>query len=67
MLCRGFKIGMGCMDDFGKRCLSYQERQTMEAHVAGARHTFKFLCDDPVFQTGNVTCVVHCENIEHAT
>ncbi|XP_046675120.1 uncharacterized protein LOC124363893 [Homalodisca vitripennis] len=48
--CSAFKIGMGCMDEFAKKCLSHQDRQTLEAHVAGARHTFKFLCDDPVFQ-----------------
>ncbi|XP_046675121.1 uncharacterized protein LOC124363894 [Homalodisca vitripennis] len=48
--CSAFKIGMGCMDDFAKKCLSHQDRQTLEAHVAGARYTFKFLCDDPVFQ-----------------
>ncbi|XP_054267023.1 uncharacterized protein LOC128989177 [Macrosteles quadrilineatus] len=49
--CSAFKIGMGCMDTFANTCLSTTDKQTLDAHVAGARHTFKFLCDDPVFQS----------------
>ncbi|XP_054265742.1 uncharacterized protein LOC128988462 [Macrosteles quadrilineatus] len=48
--CSAFKLGMGCMDAFAQKCLSTADRQTLEAHVIGAKHTFKFLCDDPVFQ-----------------
>ncbi|XP_068083748.1 uncharacterized protein [Anabrus simplex] len=49
--CSAFKLGMGCMDDFSQTCLSVRDRRLLDDQVAGARHTFKFLCDDPDFQT----------------
>ena len=47
-----FKTGMNCIDDYKERCLSPRQQQVIERGVAGARHTFAFLCDDPVFQAG---------------
>ncbi|XP_014271844.1 uncharacterized protein [Halyomorpha halys] len=48
--CKAFKTGMGCMDAYFEDCLSENDRKIFESHVAGARHTFRFLCDDPGFQ-----------------
>uniref|UniRef100_A0A1B6DVX2 DUF19 domain-containing protein n=1 Tax=Clastoptera arizonana TaxID=38151 RepID=A0A1B6DVX2_9HEMI len=48
--CSAFKTGMGCIDQYAKECLTEIGRKVLEDHTAGARHTFKFLCDDPVFQ-----------------
>jgi hypothetical protein len=47
---------MRCIDAYSKTCLKSQDRKILEAHVAGARYTFRFLCDDAGFQSG--TCVV---------
>lgn len=49
--CNAFKTGMGCMDEYSKECLTERDRKILEDHVAGARHTFRFLCDDPGFQS----------------
>ena len=49
---RMFKAGMNCIDDYKARCLTARQQQVIERGVAGARHTFAFLCDDPVFQAG---------------
>ncbi|XP_063243025.1 uncharacterized protein LOC134542579 [Bacillus rossius redtenbacheri] len=48
--CRAFKTGMGCIDEYAARCMSEKDRLVLEDHVAGARYTFTFLCDDPGFQ-----------------
>ncbi|KAJ9583665.1 hypothetical protein L9F63_021988 [Diploptera punctata] len=42
---------MGCIDDYSKHCLNSRERKILEDHLAGARYTFRFLCDDPGFQS----------------
>lgn len=44
---------MGCIDQYSKECLGERDRKMLEDHTAGARHTFKFLCDDPGFQSGS--------------
>ncbi|XP_075210982.1 uncharacterized protein LOC142318296 [Lycorma delicatula] len=49
--CRAFKEGMKCIDDYADACLNRRNRRILEDHVAGARHTFRFLCDDPSFQS----------------
>lgn len=45
---------MGCIDKYYEDCLSENDRKIFEMHVIGARHTFKFLCDDPGFQAGEL-------------
>ncbi|GFG32947.1 hypothetical protein Cfor_05506, partial [Coptotermes formosanus] len=42
---------MRCIDAYSKTCLKSQDRKILEAHVAGARYTFRFLCDDAGFQS----------------
>lgn len=49
--CRAFKGGMSCIDHYKDNCLHRRQQLNLERHVAGARHTFAFLCDDPVFQS----------------
>ena len=49
---RVFKVGMSCIDEFKNQCLNQRQKIQMERAVAGAQHTFAFLCDDPVFQSG---------------
>ena len=56
--CSAFKTGMRCIDTYSKTCLKSQERKILEDHVAGARYTFRFLCDDPGFQSGTRIVVV---------
>jgi hypothetical protein len=45
---------MQCFDLYATTCLNGDERKVMNRNVAGARHAFSYLCDDPSFQTGNV-------------
>ena len=47
-----FKTGMACVDEYKNKCLPLRQRQAIERGVAGAKYTFAFLCDDPVFQSG---------------
>ncbi|GFG32950.1 hypothetical protein Cfor_05509, partial [Coptotermes formosanus] len=49
--CNAFKTGMQCFDSYAATCLNGDERQVMNRNVAGARHAFSYLCDDPSFQT----------------
>ncbi|XP_046638845.1 uncharacterized protein LOC124320199 isoform X1 [Daphnia pulicaria] len=49
--CAVFKVGMSCIDEFKDHCLNQRQKIQMERAVAGAQHTFAFLCDDPVFQS----------------
>jgi len=57
--CSAFKTEMKCFDSYADACLNGEERQVMNQNVAGARHAFSYLCDDPSFQTGTVhTCQV---------
>ncbi|KDR12075.1 uncharacterized protein LOC110836537 [Zootermopsis nevadensis] len=42
---------MQCFDQYAATCLNGDEREVMNRNVAGARHTFSYLCDDPSFQT----------------
>lgn len=49
--CSAFKTGMRCIDTYSKTCLKPHERKELEDHVAGARYTFRFLCDDAGFQS----------------
>ena len=51
-VCSAFKTGMRCIDMYSKTCLKPQDRKILEDHVAGARYTFRFLCDDAGFQSG---------------
>jgi len=57
-VCSAFKTGMRCIDTYSKNCLKAQERKILEDHVAGARYTFRFLCDDAGFQSGTSIVVV---------
>jgi hypothetical protein len=50
--CSAFKTGMQCIDQYAELCLNARERKLMNENVAGARHTFAYLCDDPLFQSG---------------
>jgi hypothetical protein len=52
--CSAFKTGMQCFDKYAQTCLNGDERKFMNRNVAGARHMFSYLCDDPSFQTGNI-------------
>jgi hypothetical protein len=45
---------MQCFDLYAATCLNGDERKVMNRNVAGARHAFSYLCDDPSFQAGNV-------------
>jgi hypothetical protein len=47
---------MGCIDEYSKTCLKPRDRKILENHVAGARYTFRFLCDDAGFQSGKSDC-----------
>lgn len=63
MFNRVFKVGMSCIDEFKDQCLNQRQKLQMERAVAGAQHTFAFLCDDPVFQSGKwiffrIICVI---------
>nr|CAH0113683.1 unnamed protein product [Daphnia galeata] len=49
--CAVFKVGMLCIDEYKDQCLNQRHKIQMERAVAGAQHTFAFLCDDPVFQS----------------
>nr|CAD7568667.1 unnamed protein product [Timema californicum] len=49
-VCSAFKTGMGCIEEYANQCLSPRDHKVLEDHVAGAKHTFRFLCDDPGFQ-----------------
>jgi hypothetical protein len=51
---RVFKVGMQCIDEYKDQCLNQRHKIQMERAVAGAQHTFAFLCDDPVFQSGKL-------------
>ncbi|EEB11578.1 conserved hypothetical protein [Pediculus humanus corporis] len=42
---------MKCIDLYSDTCLSSSVRKIINENVAGARHTFAFLCDDPLFQS----------------
>lgn len=56
---------MSCIDEFKDQCLNQRQKIQMERAVAGAQHTFAFLCDDPVFQSGKFSsdsCVSICLN-----
>ena len=57
-VCSAFKTGMRCIDAYAKDCLNPQDRKMLEDHVAGARYTFHFLCDDAGFQSGISVVVV---------
>jgi len=61
--CSAFKTGMNCFDSYAATCLNGEERQLMNRNVAGARHAFSYLCDDPSFQTGTV----HTSHVSMAT
>ena len=61
--CSAFKTGMKCFDLYATTCLNGDERQVMNRNVAGARHAFIYLCDDPSFQTGTV----HTSHVSMAT
>ncbi|XP_027842726.2 uncharacterized protein LOC114123821 [Aphis gossypii] len=50
IVCKGFKMGMKCLDDFSNLCLSLDEKNMVNDNVIGAKYTFKFLCDDEKFQ-----------------
>ncbi|XP_060880938.1 uncharacterized protein LOC132952621 [Metopolophium dirhodum] len=50
VVCKGFKMGMKCFDDFSNLCLSLEEKNMVSDNVIGAKYTFKFLCDDEKFQ-----------------
>ncbi|XP_039275504.1 uncharacterized protein LOC111044446 [Nilaparvata lugens] len=54
-MCSAFKTGMNCMNSYARECLNPDSRRIMEDHVAGAKHTFSFLCDDPSFQSEYLT------------
>jgi len=43
---------MGCIDAYSAACLNAKEKRMLEDHTLGARHTFRFLCDDKAFQKG---------------
>ncbi|XP_066904787.1 uncharacterized protein [Halyomorpha halys] len=47
---QAFQTGMGCIDTYSQECLSDKDRKIFESHIAGARHTFHFLCNDPGFR-----------------
>ncbi|VVC45402.1 Hypothetical protein CINCED_3A006277 [Cinara cedri] len=49
-VCKGFKIGMQCVEDFSKSCLSLDQKDIVNDNVIGAKYTFAFLCDDEAFQ-----------------
>jgi hypothetical protein len=51
---RAFKAGMQCFDSYAITCLNGDERKLMNSNVAGARHAFSYICDDPSFQRGTV-------------
>ncbi|XP_065207234.1 uncharacterized protein LOC135836368 [Planococcus citri] len=51
VLCKAFKTGMKCVDDYSSSCLSNEQKKSIENNVMGAKYTFKFLCDDARFQT----------------
>ncbi|XP_050437510.1 uncharacterized protein LOC126843784 isoform X2 [Adelges cooleyi] len=50
IVCKGFKIGMKCLDDYSKLCLTEDQKKTVSDHIIGAKYTFRFLCDDQKFQ-----------------
>ncbi|XP_025204098.1 uncharacterized protein LOC112600954 [Melanaphis sacchari] len=50
IVCKGFKMGMKCFDDFSNLCLTLDEKNMVNDNVIGAKYTFKFLCDDETFQ-----------------
>lgn len=54
---RGFKIGMKCLDDYSNLCLTLDEKNMITENINGATSTFKFLCDDEVFQKGKYTSI----------
>lgn len=47
-------MGMKCFDDFSNLCLSLDEKNMVSDNVIGAKYTFKFLCDDEIFQRGKL-------------
>jgi len=47
-------MGMKCLDDFSNLCLSSDEKNMVSDNVVGAKYTFRFLCDDVVFQKGKL-------------
>ncbi|XP_042890521.1 uncharacterized protein LOC122265333 [Penaeus japonicus] len=49
-MCRAFKGGMKCVDNYTAKCMTANQRTALEEHLKGARATLAFLCDDPVFQ-----------------
>ncbi|XP_047480523.1 uncharacterized protein LOC125033196 [Penaeus chinensis] len=49
-MCRAFKGGMRCVDGYTAKCMTVEQRASLEEHLKGARATLAFLCDDPVFQ-----------------
>ncbi|XP_050535800.1 uncharacterized protein LOC126902494 isoform X2 [Daktulosphaira vitifoliae] len=50
VVCKGFKIGMKCLDDYSRQCLTEEQKNLINDHIMGAKYTFKFLCDDIKFQ-----------------
>ncbi|KAI5713154.1 hypothetical protein M8J76_011387 [Diaphorina citri] len=42
---------MKCFDDYSRNCLAAAEQKKLEDYIVGARYTFRFLCDDPAFQS----------------
>ncbi|PSN42456.1 hypothetical protein C0J52_18916 [Blattella germanica] len=42
---------MGCINDYADNCLNPREKKILEDNLAGAKHTFRFLCDDAGFQS----------------
>ncbi|XP_037773114.1 uncharacterized protein LOC119568682 [Penaeus monodon] len=41
---------MRCVDGYTAKCMTVEQRASLEEHLKGARATLAFLCDDPVFQ-----------------
>lgn len=63
-------MGMKCVDEFADLCLSADQRTMVNNNVIGAQYTFRFLCDDEIFQKGKLsflkilityTTTNHCE------
>lgn len=46
---------MKCLDDYSDLCLTLDEKNMITESINGATSTFKFLCDDEVFQKGKYT------------
>ena len=63
---------MSCIEEFKNGCLNPRQKIQMDRAVAGAQHTFAFLCDDPGFQSGTPFSLLHlvskwrvCDRLEY--